>query len=155
MKWLLPFLCACSPPMSPCGPRTGVVTSVIDGDTIELQSGVRIRYLLSDTPETTGGKRDCFGPEAVARNKGLVDSQTVTLTYDEARCQDTFGRTLAYVSVGLTEVNATLVREGLACALFVSPAGQARREEFETLESEAKTARAGMWGQCTMVPCDK
>lgn len=145
---------ACSPP-SPCGPAEGKVARVVDGDTVELESGVKLRLLLTDTPETTSGHDDCYGSQAVARTQGLVEGKTVQLSYDDARCQDMFGRTLAYVKVGAVELNSTLVKEGLACALYVAPAGTARRDEFETYEIEAKTARTGMWGACTSVPCDK
>ncbi len=52
----LPLLAGCSSEGSSCGPSTGVVARVIDGDTIELETGERIRYLLVNAPETTGGK---------------------------------------------------------------------------------------------------
>ena len=68
---------------SPCGPERGVVADVVDGDTIVLESGERIRYLLVDTPESTGGKDDCYGREARTFNAQLVQGKEVTLTYGE------------------------------------------------------------------------
>ena len=47
----------------------GKVDRVIDGDTIVLIDGRRIRYLAVDTPE----KDDCFFKESTNRNKQLVD----------------------------------------------------------------------------------
>lgn len=140
---------------SKCGPSAAIVQAVVDGDTIELDDGTRVRLLLADTPETTGGKNECFGQDAVAYTRGLVEGLRVQLTYDEAACTDRFGRTLAYVKVGDTELNAELVKRGLACTLFIAPGGQARADEFETYEVEAKTARTGMWGACASVPCDQ
>lgn len=145
---------ACAPP-SPCGPAEGKVVRVVDGDTLELESGVKLRLLLTDTPETTSGKADCYGAQAVERTQAITEGKTVQLSYDDARCQDMFGRTLAYVKVGGVELNSTLVKDGLACTLFIAPAGASRRDEFETYEVEAKTARTGMWGACSSVPCDK
>ncbi len=143
-----------TPPMSKCGPSTGTVVSVVDGDTIELESGVKIRYLLTDTTEITKGHNDCYGQEAAALNRMLVEGKKIDLKYDEAGCTDRYGRTLAYVSVGGVEVNSKLVKEGYACTLYVSPSGGTRRDEFETYESEAKTARLGLWGACTTVTCE-
>ena len=139
---------------SPCGPTTARVAEAIDGDTLLLESGERVRYLLVDTPESTGGARDCFGPEAHAFNRGLVEGREVTLAYGEA-CTDRFGRLLVYVSVDGREVNTLLVERGHACVLHVPPAGSARRSEFEALEVEARRERRGIWGACSPVPCQR
>ncbi|RKG88308.1 hypothetical protein D7V88_14535 [Corallococcus terminator] len=150
---LLTFLLACGEGEGECGASTGVVTQVIDGDTVVLQDGERIRYLLADTPETTRGHHDCFGEEAAAFNRSLVEGRTVRLRDAEA-CTDRFGRRLAYVSVDGHDVNALLVERGYACTLFVPPAGTSRRGEFEALEVEARRARRGLWGRCP-APCSK
>lgn len=136
-----------------CGPGSGVVARVIDGDTIELGTGERVRYLMVDTPETTGGATDCFGPEASQYNSDLVLGQEVTLAYD-VECQDRFGRLLAYASVGEREVNSLLVERGYGCVLYIPPNGEDRRAEFEGLEMSAKLEARGMWGSCQEVTCD-
>lgn len=143
----------CGPTMSKCGPSTGQVDFVVDGDTVELVGGTRIRLLLVDTPETTQGKNDCYGQEAKAFTVSQVAGKTVSLAYDEASCTDRFGRTLAYVTVDGVELNTELAKRGLACFLFVKPGGDARQEEFATYEAEAKTNRTGMWGACSAIPC--
>lgn len=135
------------------GPETAVVTNVVDGDTIDLDTGVRVRYLLVDTPESTGGATDCFGTNAATFNRDLVLDKEVELTYDVER-EDNFGRTLAYVSVGGVDVNATLVERGYACVLYIPPNGADRRLEFETLEATARMDGRGMWGQCSVITCD-
>ena len=136
-----------------CGPTSGVVTRVIDGDTIELDSGERIRYLMIDTPETTGGATDCFGQEASQYNSDLVLGQEVQLSYD-VECLDRYGRYLAYVTVGDREINTLLVERGYACVLYIPPNGEDRRAEFEALEMSAKAQSRGMWGACQEVTCD-
>ena len=138
---------------SKCGPSSAMVTSVVDGDTIVLEGGQKVRYLLADAPETTAGKNDCYGAQATDFNRATVEGKTVQLTYDEAECTDRYGRLLAYVKAGGVEVNSALVQQGMACVLYIAPGGQARREEFLTYEAEAKTARTGMWGACTAIPC--
>lgn len=138
---------------SKCGPTSARVERVIDGDTIELSDGQKVRYLLVDAPETTGGKNDCYGAQAVEFNQSMVEGKDITLKYDEAGCHDKFNRLLAYVSVQGTEVNRALIDQGLACVLYISPAGKARQEEFEALESNAQTNRVGLWGTCNPVTC--
>ncbi len=143
---------------SKCGPSSAVVESVVDGDTIVLagpDGGTRVRYLLVDTPETTQGKNDCYGREALDFNRGRVEGKTVQLSYDEGACTDRFGRTLAYVKADGKEVNAELVQNGLACVLYIAPGGQTRQEEFLTWQSEAQTNRTGMWGACASIPCSQ
>ena len=135
---------------SPCGASEGKVTRVIDGDTIELESGVKIRYLLVDTPETSGGV-ECFGNEAKQFNSDLVLNQTVQISYDE-QCTDNFGRTLAYVSVDGREVNTLLVERGYACVLFIPPNGSSREEEFNALQLDAKLSGRGLWSACNPLP---
>lgn len=138
---------------SSCGPTEGMVTNVVDGDTIDLASGERIRYLLVDTPESVNGATDCFGQNAKQFNHDLVLGQTVTLTYD-TECTDRFGRLLAYVSVGGQEVNSLLVERGYACVLYIPPNGSDRHAEFEAKEAEAKAAGRGMWAACPVVTCE-
>jgi micrococcal nuclease len=145
--------CGGSSSGSECGATEAVVARIIDGDTIELDTGERIRYLMVNTPETTGGKNECFGQNAVTFNTDLVLGKTVQLEYD-AQCQDMFGRTLAYVTVDGMEVNTLLVERGFACVLHIPPNGDDRADEFEALEDAAKAANRGLWGQCDPIPCN-
>lgn len=135
---------------SPCGDSEGKVTRVIDGDTIELESGVKIRYLLVDTPEVSGTP-DCFGDNAKTFNSDLVLGKTVSISYDEV-CTDNFGRTLAYVTVDGQEVNTLLVQRGYACVLYIPPNGASRVDEFNALELDAKNAKRGLWSACNPLP---
>jgi micrococcal nuclease len=144
---------ACGGGGSECGPTTGTVARVIDGDTIELATGETIRYLMVNTPETTGGKNECFGTNAVTFNRDLVEGKQVTIAYD-VECTDRFDRTLAYVSVDGMEVNTLLVERGFACVLHIPPNGDSRADEFDDLETAARQAGRGLWGQCDPIPCN-
>lgn len=142
----------CVPTESVCGPSTGVVKFAVDGDTIELESGERIRYLNVNTPES-GFDGECFGDEAKDFNKEFVEGETVCLHYDEAECTDAYDRLLAYVETDAGEINTTLVEEGYGCAVVVPPSGVERADEFENLESKAMAAGKGLWGQCSADVC--
>ena len=134
-----------------CGPTSGVVANVVDGDTIDLDSGERIRYLMVDTPELSSD--DCYADEALQLNSQLVLGQEVDLFYD-VECEDRFGRLLAYVYVGDNEINSVMVERGYACQLHIPPNGEDRRDEFIGLETQARNDERGMWGQCEVVACD-
>jgi micrococcal nuclease len=136
---------------SPCGETEATVTRVIDGDTIELESGVRVRYLLVNAPETTNGHDDCYGQNAAQFNSDLVLNKTVHLSYDE-QCTDQYGRSLAYVTVDGQEVNSLLVQRGYACVLYIPPDGASRADEFMALQLDAKNARRGLWNACDPLP---
>jgi micrococcal nuclease len=145
------LLACCEPP---CGPSSAVVAKVLDGDTIVLDSGERVRYLLVDTPETSSRNLECYGPEARELNRSLVEGRTVSLSYGEA-CMDRYDRLLAYVSVDGLDVNTYLVERGYACVLYIPPAGEARRTSYQALEAEARRARRGLWGYCSPNPCQR
>ena len=135
-----------------CGPTSGTVARVVDGDTIELTSGERIRYLMVDTPESTTTV-ECFGPEAAAFNADLVEGEAVEVEYD-TECTDQFDRLLGYVRVGGREINTLLVERGFACMLYIPPNGRDREEEFESLEAVARAENRGLWGACPEIPCN-
>ncbi|RMG98094.1 MAG: thermonuclease [Deltaproteobacteria bacterium] len=135
----------------PCGPARGVVDRVIDGDTVVLADGHRVRYLLVDTPEISG-MAECFGPEAAEANRSLVEGREVDLEYDEV-CRDDYDRLLAYVSIDGREINLTLVERGYACVLEIPPNGADRADIYRAAEQAAKDAGAGLWGVCSPPPC--
>jgi micrococcal nuclease len=134
-----------------CGPREAVVDRVIDGDTI-VAGGITVRYLLVDAPESTDGHTDCYGENAARFNADLVLGKPVAIDHDVA-CQDRFGRTLAYVTVGGQDVNRLLVARGYACVLHIPPDGDDRAADFVAAEAAARSARIGLWGACDPPPC--
>lgn len=134
-----------------CGPSEGVVATVVDGDTIDLESGERVRYLMIDTPESTT-EVECWGPEAKQANTELVAGKTVSLAYD-VECEDDYGRLLAYVSRGETVINEVMVERGHACVLHIPPNGDAMVETYESLAYAAEMLDKGLWAACDPNPC--
>jgi micrococcal nuclease len=136
---------------SECGPSTATVARVIDGDTIELDSGERVRYLMIDTPESTTAT-ECFGPEAKQLNEALVGGEEITLRYD-VECTDAYDRLLAYVEVSGQEINKVILERGYACVLHIPPNGENIVDEYEALETEARMLDKGLWAACDPTPC--
>jgi micrococcal nuclease len=127
-----------------------VVARVVDGDTVVLRGGERVRYIGVDTPESVkpGTPVQCYAKAASHANERLVEGRRVRLRYDAER-EDRYGRTLAYVyraSDGLF-VNAELVRRGYARVLTIPP-DDAHAGSFRRLAARARRAGRGLWGAC-------
>ena len=121
------------------------VKRVIDGDTILLADGERVRYIGINTPETKHPTKppERFGREAYLYNKDLVEGKSVRLEFD-AEKKDRYGRLLAYVYVKDTFVNAKLVEEGYAHVYTFAP-NVRYRELFLRLQREARNNKKGLW----------
>ncbi len=123
-------------------PDTAKVTRVIDGDTIIIDTGHRIRYIGIDTPEVYPGV-EAYGIEAWQANRRLVEGKEVRLERDVSET-DKYDRWLRYVYVDDIFVNAELVRQGLAEAKAYPPDTK-YQDYLEQLEAEAREAGRGMW----------
>lgn len=118
------------------------VVRVIDGDTIVLEDGQRVRYIGVDTPELSDGV-EFLAHEAREANRGFVEGRIVSLEKDYSET-DRFGRLLRYVYVDSTFVNAELVRMGYAEAKAYPP--DIRYQScLGALEREARAAGMGIW----------
>ncbi len=134
-------------------PRSARVMRVVDGDTIVVRDSAggrteRVRYIGVDTPETV--KEDtpvqCFGREASEFNHRLVEGKTVRLVPDQEP-RDRYGRSLAYVYVGGTFVNAELIRGGFARTIEIEP-NTGKADYFADLERVAIRTNKGLWKAC-------
>lgn len=117
----------------------GLVVRVIDGDTVELQDGSRVRYLGIDTPEAG----EPYYSEATARNKELVEGKVVYLQKGK-RDRDEYDRLLRYIYVDGVFVNAELVAQGYAMAYIFDP-DERYSQVLVQLEQYAKMKNRGLW----------
>ncbi|MEZ5169262.1 MAG: thermonuclease family protein [Acidimicrobiia bacterium] len=128
-----------------------VIERVVDGDTLVVAGGTRIRLIGIDTPETVHPSKpvECFGREASAVTEQLLAPGTeVRLVYDVERT-DRYDRTLAYVyrlDDGLF-VNAELLEQGYA-QISTFPPNVAHVDEFRDLQTEAREEQRGLWQAC-------
>lgn len=129
------------------------VTKVIDGDTIEIQSGQRVRLLGIDTPETKDPRKSvqCFGKQAYLKAKELLEGKIVILQKDVSEI-DKYNRLLRYVFLPLDDeqilfVNDYLVREGFAKVLTYPPDIKFN-EQLREAEVDARINNKGLWSNC-------
>jgi micrococcal nuclease len=134
-------------PAAPVDERARVAR-VIDGDTIVLTSGARVRLLQIDTPEP--GTAECYSRAAGRELRRLLPAgATVTLEPDQPLdLVDRYGRLLRYVHRGGLNVNLELVRRGAATVWFYD--GERGRYAGRLLGagSVARSRHKGLWGAC-------
>nr|QNO42679.1 hypothetical protein GKPKHNMI_00001 [Methanosarcinales archaeon ANME-2c ERB4] len=104
------------------------VARVIDGDTIELEDGTRVRLLGIDTAE----KGEPTYEHAKQKLEELVLNKEVYLE-SGVEDQDHYGRSLRYVFRNNENINLKMVKEGYAPTLFF-PQNKKYKEEFEEAE---------------------
>ncbi len=114
------------------------VAAVIDGDTIMLTDGTRVRYLGVNTPE----HGQPFYEEAKRYNEQMVLHKEVRLEGNKPE-RDAFGRVLAYVYAGDVLVNARLIAEGLGHLFVIGSFDHS--EEWLRLQKDAQRRHKGMW----------
>lgn len=126
------------------------VQRVVDGDTLLLTGGQRVRLLAIDTPETVRPDHpvEAWGKEAAAFTRQFVDSANdrVRLTFDQDKV-DQHGRHLAYVWVEDRLLNEELVRAGLAKANTHFDNDQAMEQRLKKAETAARQAKRGIWSE--------
>ncbi len=124
------------------------VTRVIDGDTIEIEGGQRVRYIGINTPETVDPRTpvQCFGKEASIKNRQLVEGKTVKLEKDISET-DKYGRLLRYIYVDGIFVNDYLIRQGFAYASTYPPDVKYQNQFTQALQ-EAQSQNRGIWAAC-------
>jgi micrococcal nuclease len=124
-----------------------LVERVVDGDTLVIAGGDRIRLIGVDTPETKHPTKppQPFGKEAYEFTRRTVEGKQVQIKFDPRETKDRYGRTLAYVYVDGQFLNEMLIRQGLARALLSYPFSAEMKSVFRNAEAAAKSERRGVW----------
>ncbi|MFH0891464.1 MAG: lamin tail domain-containing protein [Candidatus Falkowbacteria bacterium] len=137
---------------------------VIDGDTIELDNGEKIRYIGIDAPELrVPGPADdeCLAWVAKVRNEQLLGAGALKVVTDPGGERDKYGRLLGYVYAGDLFINERLAKEGLAREYFCRPGWEncplaqdkERRGKIETAAADAIDNKRGLFsGVCDPAP---
>jgi len=136
------------------------VTRAIDGDTLKLENGERVRLIGIDTPEMHESDKlyrdaqrthqdiqaiKALGRRAYNFTRNLVEGRRVSLEFDVER-QDKYGRLLAYVYLkdDGTFVNAEIVKQGYASLMTYQP-NVKYADLFLKLYREARQNKRGLW----------
>lgn len=132
---------------APTDSEIATVTKVIDGDTVQLSDGRKLRYIGVDTPETVDPRRrvGCYGKQASEKNRELVLGKEIIMKKDISDT-DKFGRLLRYVYVGEVMINQLLISEGFGKAKSYPPDIK-YQQQFREAEKQAREQGRGLWGE--------
>jgi len=138
-----------------------LVKRVVDGDTLALENGERVRLIGIDTPEIHESNklyRDSrksgqdlrtikeMGQQAYNFTKSLVEGKRVRLEFDIEKT-DRYKRLLAYVYLkDGTFVNAEIIKQGYA-SIATYPPNVKNVDLFTKLYQEARENNRGLWKQ--------
>lgn len=137
-----------------------VVSRVMDGDTVELDTGEKVRLIGINTPESTK-KHEPYGEEAKKYTKKMLEGKSVYLENDISET-DRYGRLLKYVWLiedpeelkGYVEDQEQFIREHMFNAILVAegyaepytfPPDVKYEKLFIKLAREAREQEKGLW----------
>lgn len=124
------------------------VSRIIDGDTIQMKSGERVRLIQIDTPELT--EKECFGVNAKTELSKMLDSfGKVQLIADPKLDNiDRYGRSLRYLFLNGVNVNLKLVEIGAAAPYFYRGEKGMYSKQLMDAAYSAKKNKLGLWKFC-------
>lgn len=121
-----------------------LVVAISDGDTLTVRCGapgayqqVKVRVAAIDAPES----RQAFGQKSRQNLAQLCFRQRAALQPVD---EDSYGRTVAHVRCGSTDVATAQVRAGLA---WVYTPYAESRPQLVALQRQARSSGAGLWSQ--------
>ncbi len=125
------------------GPESSIrlVERVIDGDTIEIDGGERVRYIGVDAPELD----EPLYEEARSFQEKILHRSRVRIRVCKEEPKDGYGRTLAFVYKGNVDMGGQLLRYGYARTLFLGHCGDEVAKEYRRLERGAFRVGLGIW----------
>lgn len=129
------------------------VSRVVDGDTVELSNGSKVRFIGINTPESTT-KTEPYGKEASNYTKSQLTGKTVYLEEDVSET-DKYGRLLGYVwleqpkeindnEIKTNMYNAILALNGYA-EQSTYPPDVKYADYFRKFAAEARENNRGLW----------
>ena len=139
--------------------KMAFVARAVDGDTLKLSDGRRVRLIGVDTPELHYSEKllrdsqrthkdlkaiQALGKKAADFTRQLCEGKPVRLEFD-VRKSDRYGRSLAYVYLeDGTFINAKIVEEGYGQVMTIPPDVKFA-DYFLKLERQARENRRGLW----------
>jgi endonuclease YncB( thermonuclease family) len=123
-----------------------IVTNVVDGDTLDLSDGRRVRVLGIDTPE----KGECGFEEAREFARAALLDEKVDVASDPTQdAVDRYGRSLLYVARWGIDYSHAVIAAGWAEHIVVGGVPVEKAETLQHAEDAAKALTLGIWGD----PC--
>lgn len=119
-------------------PGNRLVVRVIDGDTVQLNGGERVRINNINTPE----KKEEMGPEASAFARKLLHRKMVKV---EGGSRDHYGRLLGDLVLGGKSFAEAIVAAGLAHVFLIPPYDADKARRLIKAQARARSKARGIW----------
>lgn len=152
-RWLLALFCltAAGPAAAESGclsPATQTIAlrHVHDGDTVTRADGESLRLIGIDTPELARDDRPAEAGARRARERLRViiaNADTLHVRYGDER-RDHYGRLLGHLYADGVNIQAELLRAGLATPLTIAP-NLGHRDCYRAATRQAREQRRGLW----------
>ena len=131
-------------------PGTYRVQRVVDGDTIVLFDGEKVRLQGIDTPETV--KKDTpvqpWGPEATDYTRQFIEEADYEVEIAvEGEGRDQYDRYLAFITHDGRMLNEELVRQGLAKAKLGYDYPDQLKDRLRAAQDAARREGLGIWSR--------
>ncbi|NHQ84960.1 nuclease [Iodobacter sp. HSC-16F04] len=149
---LILLLSACRAEQAPVALLSGMVIKVSDGDSLLIRDDQnqehQLRLAYIDAPEYS----QPFGSEARRNLDRLVYRKQVLAKVVDT---DRYQRSVVVLQLGNTDINSEQIKAGLAWHYQHFARGKQSSADFEryqSLEQQARQARAGLWQESAPVP---
>ena len=122
------------------------VDYVVDGDTLILDNGEKVRLIGINTPEMHGdsGVAEPFAVDAKVALTNIIGNKTVSIVQGK-EAKDQYGRTLAYVMVNKKQdVQQMMLASGYAYVVAFPP-NIDRLSQYMDAEKLARDKGLGLW----------
>jgi endonuclease YncB( thermonuclease family) len=120
-----------------------LVIRAIDGDTLEIEGGERVRLLGINTPE----KKEFYANEAINFTKQLENKTILLEIFDT----DKYGRELGYIFLNNKLFNEEILKNGYAH--FYSYEEDKYSNQLKKAESSAREKELGIWKKSENFGC--
>lgn len=134
-------------PSEPLQSGEYAVERVVDGDTLLLAGGERVRLLGIDAPESVkpNSPVEAFGPEASEAVRDYIRAAGDRIRLETENKRDKYGRLLGVAWAGDVCINEALVEAGLARVEQQYSYPQSLKARLQAAEARARAARRGIW----------
>jgi len=124
--------------------QTYKATYVVDGDTIEIETGQKVRLIGINTPE----KFMPYNKEATEFLKSQIENKSVVL---QTNGVDKYNRILAHVFLGDKHINKEILKQGLGNLYYYEK--DKYYEDLEEAEQNARENQKNIWKKSPNSDC--
>jgi len=128
--------------------ETVTIKKIHDGDTVNLVDGRKLRLIGINTPELArdGRPAEHFAKEAREYLQTFIGQTRQWRVRWGTQQRDRYGRWLAHVFHGDRNLNAELLRQGMASVIAIPP-NQWSLNCYQKQEAQARREAKGVWSQ--------